>query len=353
MPCEQCTETKAYCIAGPLDERIRERFSYDKDYSNSSQKPARKRTKCVQCRADNTDCSLRDDDEALPCKECAAKGLDCALKKTRKEKGKAPIRGDTPTQDLAVKPVPETAIASVEPKTSFERFYKPTLERGEKMIRTAFIHPVYFNYDITSDIDPFKPCHFCIGGERFGAGGFNLPVEVKVKYIDNGIRYKELSRAKPKDGDSHTRICYNCTNARFRIYCCCGHGVHTLPGCDEAHGPDLEAEWAAQLRFYQGDDDGCKVEKWCSVCPTLAFYECCTLQETNVTGDPIDATSPEAEGCGLLLCYRCGVGLRDEFQGDLQRMLREVDMARYSPLGFRADAEFLMEDGLLERNMLI
>jgi len=350
LPCEQCTESGTYCIAGPLNERLRERFSYDRDYSRPIQQRSRKRTKCVQYREDKTDCSLQGDDEAPPCQEGAAKGVDCALKKVRKDKGKAPMRGDTSSRHLAVKPLQEIAVAPQTAAIPFEQLYKPTLEKGEKIVRTAFIHPIYFSYDVTSDIDPFKPCHFCEGGEGFGAVGSEFLIDVKVKYIDGGIRYKELSRVKTKDEDNHTRICFSCTNSRFRIYCCVGHDVRTLPGCDESVGPDDTEVVASQVRLFAKDIS--EADKWCSVCPAPAFYECCTTQETNITGDPIDPTSTEAEGCGLLLCYRCGLGLRDEFQGDLQRMLKEVDMARYDPLGLRADAEFLMEDGLLERNML-
>jgi hypothetical protein len=89
-------------------------------------------------------------------------------------------------------------------------------------------------------------------------------------------------------------------------------------------------------------------DKWCSLCPSLALYQCCTTQETDMWGEDVDPNSDDAEGCGLLLCEDCAVVLNEEEDLEivLDAMIQDVDGEHWE-LGARADAEFLRKEGLL------
>jgi hypothetical protein len=80
--------------------------------------------------------------------------------------------------------------------------------------------------------------------------------------------------------------------------------------------------------------------KWCSLCPSLAQYQCCTTSDGSF--------------CGLLLCERDMVLLTGVHDGDRQKMLREDDdeASAERSLGLRADRDFLKQDGLLMRYVL-
>ncbi len=81
--------------------------------------------------------------------------------------------------------------------------------------------------------------------------------------------------------------------------------------------------------------------KWCSICVNLARYECCTPGE-------------DEDGCGLLVCEHCMVELTGLYDGDLQKMLPELNDEESEDriVGLRADYDMLREDGLLMRYVL-
>lgn len=81
--------------------------------------------------------------------------------------------------------------------------------------------------------------------------------------------------------------------------------------------------------------------KWCSICPNLARWKCCT------PGD-------DGSGCGLLACEHCMQLLAGVYKGDLQKMLPRLsdESMEKSMFGPRADAELLKEDGLLMKYVL-
>ena len=96
-------------------------------------------------------------------------------------------------------------------------------------------------------------------------------------------------------------------------------------------------------------------DKWCALCPSLALYQCCTPQETDKWGEPVDPLSDESEGCGLVLCEDCAVAL-GEVDGNLETVISLIENCDQSEeiwtMGTRADAEFLKPDGLLIRNVM-
>jgi hypothetical protein len=89
-------------------------------------------------------------------------------------------------------------------------------------------------------------------------------------------------------------------------------------------------------------------DKWCALCPSLALYQCCTPQETDMWGEVVDPNSDEAGGCGLLLCEDCAVVFNEEEDLELviNAMFEDVDGEHWG-VGARADAEFLRKEGLL------
>lgn len=92
---------------------------------------------------------------------------------------------------------------------------------------------------------------------------------------------------------------------------------------------------AALTALFSGKTTG--REKWCSLCPALAQYDCCTQ-------------GAHGKGCGLLLCEACMVSVVSN-DGSLERTLKELkdEPTPERVLGLRADAELLRKDGLLGR----
>lgn len=80
--------------------------------------------------------------------------------------------------------------------------------------------------------------------------------------------------------------------------------------------------------------------KWCSVCPSLARYQC--------------TTSSDGCKCGLLLCEHDMVLLAGVYDGSLQAMLSLIkdEPSKERMFGLRADYEFLKQDGLLMKYVL-
>jgi hypothetical protein len=72
-------------------------------------------------------------------------------------------------------------------------------------------------------------------------------------------------------------------------------------------------------------------------------------------GEPIDSSSPEAEGCGLSLCEDCA-GCQGELK-DLNCVMEAIEAEAEKSgeiwfMGLRADAESLKAEGLLLKNVL-
>ena len=119
---------------------------------------------------------------------------------------------------------------------------------------------------------------------------------------------------------------------------CQQHEMRPMPDAGEA-ALDLNAAFAELM-----DPQSMSADRpnWCSVCCSLATYECRAAQ---ASGD---------EGCGLVLCEHCAVTLAGGYDGDLQNMLAEAkdEASEQRPLGLRADWELLKQDGLLVRYVM-
>jgi hypothetical protein len=340
-PCSHCESSRSPCIAAPAPGAIRERVRYDRDYSSRKNFDYKERryVTCTACRADKLDCELRKKTDEPPCLSCISRGLSCTFQDVARRKKKA----------ARVKPKMEAKL-EIERK---EQLLKAQGRFPENVIyiKTSFCHPISF-----LDRDREK-CHWCTN-QSYGILGLGW-VDVLVQPSENGLEYHEISGGHYGNGQQTSRICVICTMQRVRIVGCPEHEMRPLDG----YAPRCDQNTDGFLRSDQMDLDALDVEaafdrlmarsvlpsdRWCCLCPSLALYQCCTPQETDMWGEAIDPSSDDAEGCGLLLCEDCTVVLNEEedLEAVIDAMTNDVECEHWG-MGARADAEFLRKEGLL------
>ncbi|QIW97191.1 hypothetical protein AMS68_002709 [Peltaster fructicola] len=192
-------------------------------------------------------------------------------------------------------------------------------------LRTKFCHPFVFNYD---DFEGEDDCHFCQNPSLALVG--LPPTEVVVRQLPHGRGWEELHRAGTANRIRNTKLCCMCTLRRIEIIACAHHDMRRI----EKWNPMTFQQAFGALR--RGDNE----QTWCSICCNVARWECCTANNSQ-----LDKTRT---GCGLALCKLCTLVL-DSFQGNLQRMLKEVkdECSEDRPIGLRADHILLKRNGLL------
>jgi hypothetical protein len=337
-PCSHCESSRTPCIAAPAPGAIRERASYDRDYSHPRRAnyKERKYVTCTACRADKLACELRKKTDEPPCLSCITRGLSCTFQDVSRRKKRVA------TSESKSK-------AKVEDKTDEKD------SRNAIYIKTALCHPISF-----LDQDHGN-CHWCTN-PSYGILGLGW-IDVLVRRSETGSEYYEVCGGHHGNGQQTSRICAKCTMQRVQILGCSQHELRPLDGY--ALRPEHNTD--GFLRSDQMDLDALDVEaafdrlmarsllptdKWCSLCPSLALYQCCTPQETDVWGGAINANSAEAEGCGLLLCEDCAIVFCEEedLEVVIDAMANDVEGKHWS-MGARADADFLRRDGLLVRKV--
>ena len=382
LPCLECNDAGYHCIAGPRVDDPKDppiRIDLDKDWQNyrhQSMKAARKERQyiaCTFCRQEKRRCSLGKRDDP-PCKACKKANLSCTFEALDSPNQGGPQHKSTTSIEISGRaqqiseifrpgaPIPHWSqipedsggpptptVIDLDPDTDVPDH---TIQRteGAFTIRTAYCHPIQFNYDTQQDC--CGPCHFCVIPHYaiFGLG-FR---DVDVVEWEPGRGYNEVDGGHAAEGEEPSRMCIACTYTRLRICSCPRHEVASLPQVELT--PERMNTEEAYKSLLPGSDEpqgsGQKIEyKWCSICPSLALYECVTRQETDVMGQPIHPKAKAVEGCGLLLCDACAMAITEK-EGDLQAVLKK-GLGRGSnedgrwPLGWRADAEFLSHDGLL------
>ncbi|KAF2768683.1 hypothetical protein EJ03DRAFT_116884 [Teratosphaeria nubilosa] len=200
-------------------------------------------------------------------------------------------------------------------------------------IRTPFRHPIIFNHIPKPTHKP--PCNFC-DSTSFPYLAL-APKAVRVDPLPNGAGYTEIAGGYASLGHTPTRMCTKCTMQRLSIITCASHHLRALPR--KTSYPDFEAALNALFANRPRQED-----VWCSLCPALAAHECQAEKCVDALGRP-------CVGCGLRLCTTCKAELGRLYGGDLQVMLRKMvrGPSKIRPLGLRADAEFLSQEGLLMR----
>jgi hypothetical protein len=238
--------------------------------------------------------------------------------------------------------------------------------------KTSFCHPIQFNY-IPDPLGNF-PCSWC-SFPFFGFFGHGeRTVEIVPWASVNGNGNEEILGGHAAE-HPNTKMCVSCTFARIRILSCARHIIRQIKHLDEDTFD--EAALGESLIAYDAcDQAGGKLAldtKWCAVCRTPAFYECCTPQAFDASGELV----PDGQvlhGCGLVLCGECaqfygkvekglrgavgvdrtsqnwGGGSHAEVSGAevLSRMVGETKCSLlYDEMGIRADATFLTLSGEL------
>ena len=202
---------------------------------------------------------------------------------------------------------------------------------------TRFAHPIEFNHQPPDDGS--RPCHWC-ARQAFGLMGLPVVSVQVVSWTNNGV-YHELSGGHRAQGTDATRMCMNCVSERFCIITCMTHRIVPIAGLNEANF-DFHGAYD-RLNFNGPESFG---TRWCSVCPSPAFYRCCVFQRTNIFGAVNSPADLAAYGCGLVLCSSCAGSVRDDYAGSAHNYLTHMWPAIHIPsqefpLGLRADAGLL------------
>ena len=315
-PCDECVVQGFSCVAGPDPTSIRERISYDKDYSQAVTpiEDDRKYVTCTECRSEKKRCSLRNRYDMPPCDSCHSSGIACTFQELKRKSSNNLGRS-----------------------TARKRQAEAT--NDAQLIRTALNHPVLFLHEEPTE------CTWCT--QNIGILGHGTR-EIVADLSADGLSYTEVSGGENEDGSDSDRMCIQCTMERCRVVGCVEHELRPIEGANSS-SIDVEAMFARTMDHSPALPE----DRWCAVCPSPAFYECCTTQDLDMWGNELDPRSKDAEGCGLILCENCAVCYGE--LGDLEEVIDAVnnEEARESwYLGLRADAEFLKREGLLVRNVM-
>jgi hypothetical protein len=239
------------------------------------------------------------------------------------------------------------------PTSSTSGLVGQTLDQKHIHITTSFCHPIAFNY-IPDPLLKF-PCNWCESPlfGLFGLADHTGPKTVEGFYWPDGRGFEEIFGGYSELGYSASKMCVSCTFERVRIRGCAGHELRRLGrGEIDFRGFDDEEWFKAERAIRRGDVKGGELilgSKWCSICPQLARFICCSNQTQGGGG------GEEGGGCGLLLCEECEVLLKRCVKGGakgsgavLDAMVRTIKSNGWMyNMGVRADAEFLTGTGEL------
>jgi len=332
----------------------------DQDFNKLSSKRAF--VSCTSCRDSKRWCSLKDKTKEPPCIYCQKTRNACTFKKLEQ------------TTEASAEATASQPNNNYQPSPHLPTNPQPTT----KIITTRYAHPITFNYDPPDDDS--SPCHFCqhIAYGILGLGPKTITVRATDQHDDTtnpGSGYIELSPGHRADGHEPTRMCVSCTTARLRIHFCPAdtklkhqqqHLIRPIPDLDP-DAFDFDAAFAglipsSPMTESATDTDTQTQTQWCSVCSSPAFFHCCAPQSFDSYGLPVTSDSPDARGCGLLLCEACAGALMGAWRGDLEALVREAvaegdggggeeGEGEGEGLRVRADAGFLLRGGELMRGV--
>lgn len=202
-----------------------------------------------------------------------------------------------------------------------------------RSIRTAYAHPL----DCELGNNNGEPCEFC---RNFTFGMFGLGLK-DVTVADYGSGLQEIEGGHQSAGHKRTRICHVCCLDRQYITNCSGHKFSPLSGVDP-----FTFDFGKAFRSLERQENGYEqINQWCSLCLNPAFFRCSKEQWIDKFAKDIeDPFSPEASGCGLLLCDGCKA-LADKLGNDLARVVSSIPASE----GVRADVDFLLPGSDLQR----
>ncbi|PKY01732.1 hypothetical protein P168DRAFT_274348 [Aspergillus campestris IBT 28561] len=207
-----------------------------------------------------------------------------------------------------------------------------------RTLTTSLAHPVNFAHDPPDDGS--SPCHWC-ANFIYGLLGLGKRT-VQVMDYGNG-KYEEISGEHTVAGHEPSRMCVACALERIHITQCAGHRIIPLKG----YSPDTFDFGAAFKSLTPGIEGPSMINPWCSLCPSPAFFGCSAIQPVNVYQECVDPCSPDAVGCGLLLCERCEAGMR-ECGGEFSKVVKR-NQQEDADFGSRADVEYILPGNALYR----
>ena len=142
----------------------------------------------------------------------------------------------------------------------------------------------------------------------------------------------------------NTSLCRACSLARTNIVCCIQHGFVQYNGM--APTKPMVAIRALHAVEPGTFDRHQEHKRWCSLCFSLASFQCATLQ------------NDEFQGCGMRLCGPCYRCWHLEFHCDMDAMIAAYDARPKvrdtiwdpSEVVIRADVGLLAKNSLLAKN---
>ncbi|KAH6682805.1 hypothetical protein B0J14DRAFT_528407 [Halenospora varia] len=388
--CDACEEDDEPCCAAPL-----QKSAYSKRFENPDSEteevtaptPASRRwVACNECRDSDSRCSLKRD-QAGPCARCRKNGRNCTFvlapskdtsrspkfashnPKSGKRQVQRPLTPPDPTrqQRLHSQYTPNrlmTRTLLTEAAGKYSKKNEKILNKGLTHIRikTFFAHPLVFNY--TPDPEGKAPCSWC-DSPFFGLWGHG-EVDVEVIPWGGAVGNEEIDGGHTSGGKhENSKMCITCTFARLRVTLCTGHKIRQIKGLDVRSFNLVALVESFSALTGHGDKSAGELAmsaKWCSICVSLAQYECCAPQCFNENGELIPEGQPHHIGCGLYLCSTCkelldrlerSRGARTQIIDELVKW-RKSELWQYNQSRnsndwdwVRADAEFLTSSGEL------
>lgn len=184
-------------------------------------------------------------------------------------------------------------------------------------IKTSFAHPMVFS--VVPNPDAVQDCNFC-EIPVFGMVG-HFEREVAVIHWENGLGYTEIMNGHRED-HGPTTMCETCAYQRLQIMMCPDHRLHKMMVENEL---DFDSA-AEELIITEGRTAGMQqqLQRWCSMCFSLATHMCCTSQPSVSAGEEGDDQA-ELEGCGLRLCGECAHKLVQVYDNSVDTMATVFD----------------------------
>lgn len=372
--CRQCSEEEYMdCVARP-PEGYRPR---QVDLDRLLYGPNRPYTQCTNCRATKKRCSLKKKSDKPPCNQCKKAKVNCTFYEVPKviempkkggqrklafqaEEGESSKTGAERESALCSSSFlrPEDLEDLDNEEVEAERESTPEIEMEDALgrkgvvtkIDTCFAHPIKFNAMTSTATD----CNFC-EMPVFGMTGY-FERTVHVLKWSNGLGYSELQGGHVEN-HGPTTMCSECTLNRLQIIACPTHNIQQIYHASKTLDADTAAE-ELMLAEPRSATMQHQLQRWCSMCFSIATFKCCTAQPS-LSGADDDECETTLEGCGLRLCVQCEMKLRLEFQGNSHNMVAVLELAPKAQEGeesieepaIRADVGFLRTDGLLMKNV--
>ncbi|KAF2205202.1 hypothetical protein GQ43DRAFT_362913 [Delitschia confertaspora ATCC 74209] len=371
--CSQCQEARSDCSTKPPPGHNIIRTSLDFLRLNRIGEHAT----CDACRLLNKTCSMkRKGAKSPPCINCKRLGIGCTFyncaddnlvgpKKKRTANSAKKQQGAYDLEEEPATPSRSNFFTEADWAESDDgmqevaRAVTPSMEMVDAhgnvgkttKIWTSFCHPIQFDsINGTSD-----DCSFCQVPLFCFVGHFERKVEV-IEW-NNGLGYTELMGGH-SDSENPTRMCKKCSISRIQIGTCeMNHKIVSIK--DNGREQNLDDAVNELLMVQPGNDEAEKqLDHFCSYCFQFAAFLCCTPQPSLISS--LHGEEVMQAGCGLRLCVTCEQRIREDFEGDWDRMVTALDKAPKPREGEeqsmkmivpRADVGFLRKNGLLYKNV--